>query len=106
MNKRVKRLWLKELRSGEYEQGKGTLRQKGQKNDYAYCCLGVLEKIRCDEKRLQRFPKRDTLTEATRKWAGLDENNPDLPNDHRSLAELNDNGMSFKAIAARIEKYL
>ena len=37
MNKNVKRLWLEALRSGEYKQGRGLLRD-GNK----YCCLGVL----------------------------------------------------------------
>lgn len=37
MNKDVKELWLTALRSGEYEQGHGNLR-----NGDKFCCLGVL----------------------------------------------------------------
>lgn len=37
MNKKIKKLWLKALRSGEYKQGKLALRIKNK-----YCCLGVL----------------------------------------------------------------
>lgn len=37
MFKRVKKLWLDALRSGEYNKGKGTLK-RGDK----FCCLGVL----------------------------------------------------------------
>ena len=38
MNKEVKEKWLEALRSGEYKQGRGALRNK----DDEYCCLGVL----------------------------------------------------------------
>lgn len=37
MNERVKRLWLKALRSGEYKRGTAYL-----KNGNRFCCLGVL----------------------------------------------------------------
>jgi hypothetical protein len=105
MRERIKKLWIEALRSGEYEQTSGTLRDAGENNEYAYCCLGVLEKIRCDEQGVRRFPQLDVLTEKTMLWAGLDDRNPNLP-DGRSLAELNDDGMSFKSIANRIEKHL
>lgn len=38
--KKAVRLWLAALRSGEYTQTTGTLRQTTGK-EYAYCCLGV-----------------------------------------------------------------
>lgn len=37
MNAKVKKLWLKALRSGDYKQGAGALR-----SDHSFCCLGVL----------------------------------------------------------------
>lgn len=37
MDQRVKTLWVTALRSGEYEQGRHTLRKGDQ-----FCCLGVL----------------------------------------------------------------
>lgn len=37
MDKRLKKKWVKALRSGEYEQGRGHLCRDGK-----YCCLGVL----------------------------------------------------------------
>lgn len=40
MDKRLKKLWVKALRSGRYKQGKGALKEAGQ-----YCCLGVLANI-------------------------------------------------------------
>lgn len=36
----MKQRWVSALRSGEYEQGRGTFRQ-----DNKYCCLGVLAEI-------------------------------------------------------------
>ncbi len=38
MNPNVKEKWVKALRSGHYQQGKGMLRT----HDDAFCCLGVL----------------------------------------------------------------
>jgi hypothetical protein len=41
MKKRVKKLWVEALRSGEFRQGKGAL-HPNHKNGGGYCCLGVL----------------------------------------------------------------
>lgn len=38
MNLKVKKDWINALRSGDYAQGEGTLRN----SDNEYCCLGVL----------------------------------------------------------------
>ncbi len=43
MNKEYKTLWLKALRSGDYEQGIGQLRNENEQ----FCCLGVLYDIAC-----------------------------------------------------------
>lgn len=41
MNKWVKKKWIKALKSGEYDKGKGRLAsQRG--DSWEYCCLGVL----------------------------------------------------------------
>ena len=42
MRKAVKKKWLEALRSGEYKQGKRTLRRIEPDGGYSYCCLGVL----------------------------------------------------------------
>lgn len=44
MTKELKDQWLTALRSGEYKQGKGTLKQQQSPgtSDCTYCCLGVL----------------------------------------------------------------
>ncbi len=42
-NKELKQQWLKDLRSGNYKQTKGSLCDRGTKTCKAkYCCLGVL----------------------------------------------------------------
>lgn len=38
---KVKKQWVKALRSGKYKQGKGVLHRKDKKVD-SYCCFGVL----------------------------------------------------------------
>lgn len=109
MNKQIKKLWLAALRSGKFKQARDKLRAKNDDGSYAYCCLGVLEQLRCEIEG-KRFPSRlphgQVLTAATMKWAGLDEENPDLPDHNHGAASLNDEGKSFKYIADRIEKYL
>lgn len=42
MNPEIKALWLEALRSGEYEQGEGWLKQMPDDGPAEYCCLGVL----------------------------------------------------------------
>jgi hypothetical protein len=39
MNEQIKQRWIEALRSGEYEQTQGRLR-----DETGYCCLGVLLK--------------------------------------------------------------
>lgn len=41
MDKKTKAKWLKALRSGKYEQGRGRL-QRVEDGSRQYCCLGVL----------------------------------------------------------------
>jgi len=38
----IKAQWVKDLRSGEYEQGQGVLRTTASGGRSKYCCLGVL----------------------------------------------------------------
>lgn len=110
MNAKVKRMWLKALRSGEYEQGEGALRRNGR-----YCCLGVL----CDlhAKTTKKKWKKETgdgysyyktsatLPDEVVDWAGLDDDDPKLST-HKRAAALNDSGRTFNYIANQIEKYL
>ncbi len=109
MNKRIKKLWLKALRSGQYKQTQGTLRRKlTESKGYSYCCLGVLEDIRVQQGAADRFPSRNrVLTKACQRWAEVEENDPVIGiRQPTTLADLNDSGKSFKQIANLIEKHL
>jgi hypothetical protein len=101
MNQDLKTRWLAALRSGEYRQGRGRLRD-GDGDVYAYCCLGVLADLidsegwdGCDNSwkgRMSYLP--ESLA------AGL------IQPETEALAVLNDSGASFAAIADVIEKDL
>jgi hypothetical protein len=81
MNKRVKELWVKALRSGEYKQGTGHLRDKNNN----FCCLGVLCNIHAQENPNSSMIKDSVKGEdfytyggssvlppvAVQKWAGI-----------------------------------
>lgn len=115
MRKSVKEKWLKALRSGEYKQTQGVLRDEN-----GYCCLGVLcdihrktvKKTNChwtnDDYYLGEV---GVLPDAVIKWAKIESDDPangDFVNRKgvtQSLSVLNDEGKSFKQIAQIIEKY-
>jgi hypothetical protein len=124
MNPEVKAKWLAALRSEEYVQGDGKLKRRDVNGNVFHCCLGVLCEIyEKDENKHERSsgwslrnneyyeysgcPNVPPLVVTA--WAGLEESNPiynpdsDDINEH-SLAQDNDNGYSFEAIAAIIEK--
>lgn len=109
MNGQIKRDWCKALKSGEFEQTKEYLR-----DDFGYCCLGVLTRLFCRAKKVS-FEKvngenpgdNDVLNEKVMKWAGLTSNNPVV--DGLELSTHNDGsyrveGKSFKEIATLIHK--
>jgi hypothetical protein len=108
MKKRVKRLWLKALRSGKYKQAQGMLKTtSGQ--DSRYCCLGVLCEVAVAQGVIQTYcATNGLLPDAVEEWAGLQTPDPRLgPRvDSRNASWLNDQGKSFTFIADRIEKYL
>jgi len=100
MNPRVKKKWLKALRSGEYLQGTLQLctptyltnpstspdlpAQIDEDGDYKFCCLGVLENLYCLEKNLD-FPL-DRMEEGfhspeAAEWSGLLRNTLDVMSD-------------------------
>lgn len=46
MNPEIKALWIDALRSGDYTQARGTLRETDREgNTVGYCCLGVLTEL-------------------------------------------------------------
>jgi hypothetical protein len=115
MNAKVKKLWLKALRSGKFPQAQTALRVVEHHEVVGYCCLGVLcEVYRRSTKHgkwiystfnIDGLESMSQLPDPVREWAGLELNNPKLGR-IASAISLNDNGKSFAFIADRIEKYL
>jgi hypothetical protein len=122
MNKAIKKRWVEALRSGHYEQGKGHLKL-GDK----HCCLGVLCEIAVTDRVVTpwkadplwdefRFVAQSvgpcdstlTLPIAVMEWAGLQLQSPTVYVDGGvdELTKLNDDGLTFDAIAAVIEEHL
>ncbi len=102
MNQEVKKKWVDALRSGKYDQCKGSL--KGEKG---YCCLGVLTDLYLKEKNLDwiEYQNWGTLPSLVTHWAGLDYNNPSIGISYAT--ELNDDfNKTFDEIADLIEKNL
>lgn len=113
MHQDVKNQWVTALRSGEYQQSTGHLRDKE-----GYCCLGVLcelaveadiipASVYYDEYHDIREFAGETqfLPEIVQEWAGLDDKDPyvrvtDVIDD--SLSNLNDGGHNFTEIAEYI----
>jgi len=115
MDPKIKRKWLAALRSGEYVQGKGNLLSIEESGEHSFCCLGVLCDLHSRETgqkwevkkydnvfsglyNVSRYLENcNILPSAVEKWAG-----DNIPN--WTLADMNDNGKSFKTIANYIEK--
>ena len=129
MIKRVKKLWTKALRSGEYIQGQGQLvtppeetARPGFDGEYEFCCLGVLANLYHEEKGTEfngiDFPL-GGVPESVQRWAGLDNGIPDVEfkGCTKNIADLNDEelvnvpgggkrSMTFKELANIIERQL
>ena len=130
MNQEIKAQWLTDLRSGEFEKGKGYLKRNGK-----FCCLGVLcdqaEKAGIVTSRIgadgatiyvaanNKFDESaSVLPRAVRIWAELVQNNPsvsiDGTGDPVTLSSINDNNQEddphgefeFLQIADMIERGL
>jgi hypothetical protein len=122
MNKKIKKLWIKALRSGEFKQGKGYLEKDG-----SHCALGVLSVLALLEGQctyntdgpIGRFDnKRFGLSLTVMKWARIAQDKERFlkPDEDRvivnykkkptTLADLNDRGLTFKEIALIIQRNL
>lgn len=111
MDRKIKKLWVDELRGGDFEQGKNQLR-KGN----ACCCLGVLCELAWEQGVpvvIRKYPDdtynydgvEGTLPQSVYVWAGLHDNNPRVGD--KLLSQLNDHTeLGFSGIAEWIEKYL
>ena len=121
MNPEIKKLWVDALRSGDYKQGVGRLRN----DDNEFCCLGVLCNLHAQNHpeiaKTQTEPSfyissAHILPAEVSKWAGLGiEVNPvvSYKKKARTVAEINDGQCpgqtkpaTFKQIADVIEKQL
>ncbi len=117
MNTSVKKKWIAALTKGEYKQGKRVLKHKD-----TYCCLGVLCDLHSQEhtNKWKEGTKQEpedcstyigcvfTLPDKVMKWAGLEDESPEIIFDGESttLAELNDEDKTFKEIAQLIKDQL
>lgn len=111
MNQAIKERWVEALRSGEYNQTRGRLR-----DDAGYCCLGVLCDIvapeQWDVSTLSYAHSHSGIGDIPASWvtdkAELPRFLTKQPNVHviSELAGKNDEGQSFTQIAAWIEENL
>jgi hypothetical protein len=131
MNQEIKTQWIAALRSGQYTQGKGMLKQTTEQGDIRHCCLGVL----C-ELYMQAHPDQATWQEGQQpstmpsvrgskpwyfmadweeqrsllpwvvsRWAGLPEHNIHVRQHDKSITALNDQDLNFNEIAQLIEDH-
>jgi hypothetical protein len=109
VNKEIAEMWCKELESGFWEQGKYFLEHTN-----TYCVFGVLANIAATQgicshsgHNIGTFDGNWSLVpESVVKWAELKSNNGEIPGLKYPLAEMNDNGKSFKQLAEVIRKYV
>lgn len=93
MNKELLKRWITALRSGDYEQHRGSLCSE----DGGFCCLGVLRDIEPSIKVHSLHPSELLGNDSLLQHMGGDIQ-------QRELAEKNDHGMPFPEIADYIEK--
>lgn len=126
MNPEIKEKWLAALRSGEYEQGQGHLRQQDADGVNKFCCLGVLCELAVTEGMIPAANNRDTHVysygpleavhmppDTVEEWAGLDHDETKVnpqgfleSSVYGKLPALNDAGTTFAEIADLIEEGL
>ena len=104
--------WVRRLRSGDYKQGRGQLRNKNDR----YCCLGVLCEMAAEVGVVNARPLRygwdyggsvGTLPPAVREWSGVRGDTGFIKPKEGSADDLvmlnDDEGYTFKRIADVIE---
>ena len=112
MKPEIKAKWVAALRSGEYQQGVGRLREENQ-----FCCLGVLcdlyqkEHPDADWLSLSRAARNTHLqvpSQLVTEWSEIHDYNPLVQIDGmaRWLTSHNDDGRTFAEIADAIEAQL
>lgn len=113
----IQKKWVRALRSGKYKQGDGQLvTTDDEGKPVSYCCLGVLCDIAAKEKITKmrlgddlaiRYDRQISfLPLKVQKWAAVAELKGkfvDSDGDFGNLAQLNDDGCTFRDIAKVIE---
>lgn len=103
--------WIKDLRSGEFKQAKGSLHKTNGKD--SFCCLGlvarrsgIFEAVR-QNWQFSYDKKYGVLPDEIRSWVGLYSGSGTATPDSKrhSLTTLNDSGDTFDDIADVLEKY-
>jgi hypothetical protein len=117
MREDIKNLWVEALRSGKYEQGRGSLRNNIETVD-EFCCLGVL----CDISELGEWitdsagdvcykvldggSSSSVLPESIKQWANMLSKAGLFDTSLKGTLTLqNDSGKSFNEIADIIERH-
>jgi len=126
MDSKIAGQWVRELRSGRYQQATGRLRgvPKDGSDGVGFCCLGVLCEMHREFINDQlgetvaywaagldygyycgTHQANSVLPENVRRWAGLASVNPSFPDGDGStyLSNMNDGCYGFDAIADEIE---
>lgn len=119
MNKKLKKKWVKALRSGEYDQGRNVLCRVDSEGA-KYCCLGVLYEVagktfngrvespNGEEVYLGMRTKNDVEeclpTPSFQRECGIAKKYNDSYTIAEKLARMNDSGKSFNQIADWIEE--
>lgn len=108
MDKKLKKAWVKALRSGNYRQAKhGLINRQGDR--VRYCCLGVLCRVaggKFDNEGMARVPSKGLTSVAYLGSTLLKEFGFDMTAECH-LADMNDtHSKSFKEIADWIEENL
>lgn len=102
MDKKLKTKWIRALRSGKFKQWReGALVEPTADGEGAsYCCLGVLRHVMNPKDKRSRKGMNCYLSDPQLRVAGL------THEAQEELAEKNDSGRRFPAIANYIEKKL
>jgi hypothetical protein len=122
MKPHIKKKWVSALRSGDFTQTTGTLRDVDAEGNKSYCCLGVLCEIHRKSTKKSGWNENDEycrqvdlLPIEVMSWAGLvadgdiinDEVSVEYKGRWRLLTSLNDDDqLSFKQIATVIDRQL
>lgn len=110
VNKRAIRLWVKALRSGEFEQAKKCLAKKNVDGPgYSYCCLGVSCEV-AKKAGVRGVPSRKEmirmgfLPNSVQKFLGVEDDNPKITKNFTATTVNDIKSWSFKRIASALER--